>query len=46
MASEGAEVFDPDDVVGVVWVVVFQVKQDLQLNSSLMLKLLLVPDNF
>ena len=37
-----AVVFDSDDVVGVVWVVVAQVKQDFKLNSGLMLELFLV----
>ena len=37
-------VLDPDDVVGIILVVVVEVLQQLEFDSGLVLKLLLVPD--
>ena len=45
MLAEHAVVFDSYDVVRVIWVVVTQVKQDLEFYSSLMLELLLVSND-
>lgn len=42
--SEEHVVFDSDDVVLVVWVVVVQVLEDPKLNACLILELLLVTD--
>ena len=46
MLSKHAVIFDPNNVVGVVWVIFFQVKQNLKLNSGLMLELLFVTNDF
>ena len=45
MLSEVAVVLDLDDVVGVVWVLILQVLQYVQLDTCLMLISLLVLDN-
>ena len=45
MVSEHAVVFYPYDVVGVVLVIFFEVKEDFKLDTSLVLVLLIVPDN-
>jgi len=45
MLSEHAVIFNPDDVVGVIWVVFFEMEQDFQLHTGLMLELLFVPDD-
>lgn len=45
MLAEHAVVFDSYNVVRVIWVVVTQVKQDLEFYSSLMLELLLVSND-
>jgi hypothetical protein len=44
--SEDLVVDDSDDVVVVVFVFVFQILQDSQLDSSLVLEPFLVPDDF
>ena len=46
MLSEHAVVLDSDDVVGVIWIVVSQMNQNLKFNSSLVLELLLVSNDF
>lgn len=46
MLPEHAVVFDSDDVVRVIRVILFQVEQDLQLDPGLVLEFLLVPDDF
>lgn len=45
MLPEVGIVFDSNDVVCVVRVIFFQMQQDLQLHSCLVLKLLLVPND-
>ena len=45
MAAEDAVVLDSDDVIGVLGIVVPQMKQDLELHTSLMFEFLLVPNN-
>lgn len=46
MLSKHAVIFDPYNVVGVVWVIFFQVKQNLKLNTGLVLELLFVTNDF
>ena len=46
MLSKHAVIFDPYYVVGVVWVIFFQVKQNLKLNTGLVLELLFVTNDF
>jgi len=43
MVSKHAVVLDPDNIIGVFWVVFSQVEQNLQLYSGLVLELLLIP---
>ena len=45
MLSEHTVVFNPDDVVCVLGVVVSQVEEDFELDSRLVLQLFLVPDD-
>jgi len=45
MLSKHAVVFYPDDVVRVIWVIFFQMQQYFELDSCLMLELLLVSNN-
>lgn len=46
MISEDHKVFDTDDVVFAVWIIVFEVLQDLKFYSGLVLEFTLVFDNF
>jgi hypothetical protein len=45
MMSEHAVVFDSNNVICIILVILFQMKKNLELNSSLMLILLIVPDD-
>ena len=45
MLPEHAVVFDPNDIVCVLRVIFLEVQQYLELYASLMLELLLVPDD-
>ena len=37
-------ILNPDNVIGIVWIILLQVHQDLELDTCLMLESLLVPD--
>jgi hypothetical protein len=41
-----AIVFDPNDIVGVIWIIFFQMQQYFQLDPCLMLELFLISNNF
>lgn len=45
MLPEHAVVFDPNDVVGIIWVVLFEMQQYFQLDASLVLELLFISDD-
>lgn len=45
MLSKHAVVFDPNDIICIVRVVFFQMKQDFKFDSGLVLEFLLVSDN-
>ena len=45
MLPEHAVILDTDYIIGVFWVVFFQVEKDFELNACLVLELFLVPDN-
>ena len=45
MLPKHAVIFDTNDVVGVFWIIVLQVQQNFELNTSLMLELLFVSDD-
>jgi hypothetical protein len=46
MLSENTVILYSDDIVNIIRIVLFQIVQDIQFNSSLMMKPLLVADNF
>jgi hypothetical protein len=46
MLSENTVILYSDDIVNIVRIVLFQIVQDIQFNSCLMMKPLLVADNF
>jgi hypothetical protein len=39
-------ILDKDDIVGIIRIILFQVHKNLELNPSLMLKALFIPDQF
>lgn len=45
MLPKHAVIFDTNDVVGVFWIILLQVQQNFELNTSLMLELLFVSDD-
>ena len=45
MLSKHAIILDSNNIVGVIWIIFLQMKQDLKLDSSLMLEFLLVSDD-
>lgn len=45
MLPEHAVVFYPNNIVSVIWVIIFEMEQNLELNSCLMLELLLISNN-
>ena len=40
--SKHAVILNPNDIIRVIWVIFFKMKQNLKLNSSLMLELLFI----
>jgi hypothetical protein len=46
MLPKHAVIFYSNYVICIIWIVIFKMEQNLQLHSSLMLKLLFVSDNF
>lgn len=45
MLSEDRIVLDSNDIVDILWIIVSQVCQDIQLHPSLMMESLLIPDD-
>lgn len=46
MLSENTIILYSDDIVNIIRIMLFEKVQDIQLNSSLMMKPLLIADNF